>query len=492
MERNKQTKLNVLFSLLLRLVTAITGLILPRLILLSFGSEANGLMQAINQILSYTVLFEMGIGGVIVASFYKPLAENDSESISDIFNYTKGYFKKISLLYAALGIVLALTAKFIISTEFDYLYVLLMVLILAFSTYFSYYLALPHQLLMKADQKIRIVNCVQIITTIINFVVCVLLINAGSNIHTVKLVSAIVFILNPAVYRIYVKKHYKISKNVHDKNRVYPQKRDGAVHHLSYFIHENTDIVLLSLICGVAVVSVYSVYNSVMIMLTGVFVSVSSGMSGAFGNMIALKEDEDLQKQFDRYECVNTAATFGFFTISLLMILPFVSIYTKGVEDIEYIRPLFAVLINLCSLMYCVRIPYAIVVGAAGHYKETKIGALAEVLINVVVSVVLVNFMGLEGVAIGTLLAMTYRTIYTAWYLSRNILKRPAKRFFISFLINAATGIGAAFIFRGCFTWNPTSIPEFLLEAVKVSVLVLPVYATVNILILAVRKRITK
>lgn len=492
MKRNEETKLNIIFSLLLRLVSAIVGLVLPRMILVHYGSEANGMMQAINQILSYAVLFEFGIGGVIQAAFYKPLAEKDNEAISDIFNYTRKYFDKISILFLGLVIVFALTAKFIISTGFGYMYVVSMVFILALTTYFSYYFGLPHQLLMKAHQKIRIVNGIQIITILVNFVACVLLIKADCTVHTVKLASAFVFLLNPVVYRLYVKKNFKISKSVHDEERQYPRKRDGVIHHLSYFIHENTDIVLLSIICGAATVSVYSVYNSVMVMTTGILTAISSGISGAFGNMIALKENDKLKEQFDKYECANTAVGFGFFTVIMLLILPFVSIYTKGVEDIEYIRPLFAVLIGLGSLMYCIRIPYAIVVGAAGHYNQTKSGALAEVIINLVVSVCLIKPFGMVGVALGTFLAMAYRTFYTVWYLSKNILRRPARIFYTSLFVNIIVSVAVIFVLRSYLSWMPESILAFINEAIKISLFVFCVFIVVGGLILAIRKGLRK
>ena len=492
MKRKEETKLNIIFSVLLRFVSAIVGLVLPRMILVHYGSEANGMMQAINQILSYAVLFEFGIGGVILAAFYKPLAENDKEAISDIFNYTKSYFKKISILFLGLVVVLAFTAKFIISTGFDYMYVVSMVLILSLTTYFSYYFGIPHQLLMKSHQKIRIVNGIQIITILVNFAACVLLINAGCTIHMVKLVSAFVFLLNPIVYRIYVRKNFEISKNIYDPERKYPRKRDGVIHHFSYFIHENTDIVLLSIICGAATVSVYSVYNSVMIMTTGILTAVSSGISGAFGNMIALRENDKLKEQFDKYECANTAVGFSFFAVIMILILPFVRVYTNGIEDIEYVRPLFALLIGLGSLMYCIRIPYAIVVGAAGHYNETKSGALIEVIMNLVISIILIKPFGMVGVAAGTFFAMAYRTFYTVWYLSKNILKRPAKRFYARLCVNIMACIVVIFILREHISWMPENITEFIIEACKISLVVFPVYILLNFLILALGKRLCK
>ena len=75
---------------------------------------------------------------------------------------------------------------------------------------------------------------------------------------------------------------------------------------------------------------------------------------------------------------------------------------------------------------------------AAGHYKQTQWSAIIEAAINIVVSVVLVFNFGLIGVAIGTLAAMAYRTVYLAWYLSRNIIYRNLRHFLKHILTDAA------------------------------------------------------
>ena len=77
MKRISQTKLNIACSVLLQLVTGICGLILPRFVLRNFGSEVNGLVASVTQLLSYAVLLEGGIGGVMKAALYKPLANED-------------------------------------------------------------------------------------------------------------------------------------------------------------------------------------------------------------------------------------------------------------------------------------------------------------------------------------------------------------------------------------------------------------------------------
>src|SRR5699024_2090057 len=114
-----------------------------------------------------------------------------------------------------------------------------------------------------------------------------------------KLISAFVFLLNPLLYRIYVKRNYDISKTVFDSKRTLPKKRDGIIHHIAYFVHRNTDVVILSIFRGVREVSVYSVYYSITIGVENCLNAISSGIAGAVGNMIAKKEKSTLENVFD-------------------------------------------------------------------------------------------------------------------------------------------------------------------------------------------------
>ena len=61
----RSTKLNVLTSLALQIVTILNGFIVPRIILTAFGSEVNGLVSSLGQFLNYITLLEGGVSGVV-------------------------------------------------------------------------------------------------------------------------------------------------------------------------------------------------------------------------------------------------------------------------------------------------------------------------------------------------------------------------------------------------------------------------------------------
>lgn len=483
MKRINQTKLNIVTSVLLQVVSGVCGLILPRFILQNFGSETNGLVASIAQLLGYTILLEGGIGGVMRAALYKPLANGDDAGISGIFYQIRRTFRKISMVFIGFALLVAICMKFLVDTQYNWLYVFSLVLILSTHTFFSYYMGLPYRMLMTADQKLYIIQFTQIITIVLNLLMCLLVMHFGGNIHMVKLTSVSVFLLNPLVQWLYVKRHYRLSADTASDAFVPMQKRDGAIHHLSYFIHRNTDVVILSLLGSLHTVSVYTVYHTVTNVLEQMLASISSGLSGLVGRLIARKEIAELNRIVDRYEACNNALATAVGTVCAILILPFVSIYTGGVTDVQYRQPLFAMLLIAGSYAYSIRHPFGCVVSAAGHYRETKAGAIGEVAINLTLSLVLVKPLGLAGVALGTCVAMAFRTVHTVWYLSKHILQRPMWRFFSKLLCNLlASGI--------LIIWVPiwvdvaaADIPGLFICAIKVSVIVFPVFLATNALL---------
>lgn len=95
--KNKATLLNMISGLILQLFTLVSGFILPKIILIYFGSEVNGLVSSLNQFLSYITLVEGGITGVIVANLYKPIVDQDNQKISSVLITAIDFIKGLVL-----------------------------------------------------------------------------------------------------------------------------------------------------------------------------------------------------------------------------------------------------------------------------------------------------------------------------------------------------------------------------------------------------------
>lgn len=437
MNRESKARLNIYISLLGQVVILVCGLIVPRVFLKSFGSEAYGATASISQFLSYITLFEGGIGGVARAALYKPLAEKKYETVSKVIFEIKKFFKVIGSIFFIYVIILAFSFHSIAKVNcFDGITTFLLVVIISLSTFAQYFIGISYSVLIQADQKTYITEIISSLATITNAALIVILIKMGHGILLVKLISSIVFTVRPFLTWIYVKKKYKLVYVSESDTKYLKNKWVGLGQHLAFFVHNNTDIIVLTLLDNLKSVSVYSVYNMVIANIQNVVISFSTGMEAYFGDMIAKKEWKLFNEKFSIYETLISIISCITFGVTFILIIPFVSLYTKSVNDANYIQPVFAFLLIGAMLVYCWMLPYNKTVIAAGHFKQTQWGPYGEALINIVVSVILVWKFGLVGVVIGTLVATIYCFVYYAVYLVENICKRSILLFGKRVIIN--------------------------------------------------------
>jgi len=176
-------------------------------------------------------------------------------------------------------------------------------------------------------------------------------------------------------------------------------------------------------------VSIYTVYHYIIANIKKIVTKFTVGFGSAFGDMYARNEIDLMHKNLSIFELIIYSFTSIIYSTTLVMMIPFVSIYTKGVTDANYIQPLFSLLLIIGGVFNCFRVPYRVITIAAGHYRQTRNGALLEAVINIVVSTLTVIKFGLIGVAIGSLCAMAFRTLQYVIYLSNNIMYRDVKYF---------------------------------------------------------------
>ena len=436
--RSRRAKLNVIFSLAGQAVTLICGLIVPRLLIGSFGSEAYGATASIAQFLAYITLLEGGIGGVARAALYKPLAQNDNKMISSVISEIQCFFRVIALVFLAYVLVLACSFKIISGVEcFDWISSFLLVIVISISTFAQYFVGISYQVLIQAAQRSYITQIISSFATILNTVCIVILVCIGGNLIVVKLVSSIVFALRPFIQFLYVKKTFDIKKTEERNKDILNQKWTGLGQHLAFFLHSNTDIAVLTIMANLSYVAVYSVYNMVVSQIQNLTTSFATGMEALFGDMLANGEITNLHRTFNLYEAIIAFVAGTLFSITVVMLIPFVKLYTNGINDANYIYPLFAIALVLASYLFCLRMPYNSLIIAAGHFKQTRMAAYGEVIINISLSIILVLRFNILGVALATVIAVCFRTLYYVIYLSKNIFNRSIvhfiKRAFCSF-----------------------------------------------------------
>lgn len=433
----RQAKLNIVVTLICQIVTLLCGLIVPKVIIQTFGSEAYGATASITQFLSYITLLEGGIGGVARAALYKPLSQNDIRGISLVVFEIKRFFRIIAYIFVIYVFILACSYKYIADFQcLDWISTFALVWVISISTFVQYFVGISYSVLLQSAQKTYIINATTLVATLLNAVLVVFLAALNCNLIILKLVSSLVYALRPVALSLYVEKQFNLTECKERSPDVLQQKWTGLGQHFAYFLHSNTDIAILTVLTNLTTVSVYSVYNMVISQIQRFSTSFAAGMEALFGDMLAKKEYIQLNNWFGYYETLISSAVIILFSTTASLIVPFVRLYTANVADADYIQPVFSLFLVLSSVAYCLRLPYHSVTIAAGHFKQTRIAAYGEAGINIILSVLLVEKYGLSGVALATLVATLFRFGYYVVYLSKNILNRGTLLFWKRMLLN--------------------------------------------------------
>ena len=481
MNRGARLKLNVATSLAAQLAITVSGFILPNFFIRYYGSEVNGLISSITQFLAIVSLCDLGVGAVVQAALYKPIADKDDLEISRIYKSSVNFFNKLAIILLIYMVALMVIFPNIIDNSFSPLYTGILIFSVTISMLAQYFFAITDKLMLNAAQLSFIQRIVSIISTVLNIIFSVFLMMAGASIQAVKLASSAVFLLQPVVFKFAVHRNFNIDKSVALDGEPIKQKWNGLAQHIATVVLENTPTLLLTVFSTLTNVSVYAVYHLVTNGLKQVFTTVTDNMKSLLGDMYARKEMKLLDMTFSEFEwLIHTLVSFAY-SLAAVLIVPFVRVYTAGVTDADYIVPSFGYLLCLAFAIYVVRLPYTQMVSAVGHFKQTQISAIIEVILNLVISsITIINF-GLIGVALGMAVAMIYRTVYFVWYLSKNVLYRKMTIFWRQILIDILY-VTIVFISTQWIEMGAVTYLDWFIMAVKVGIIALVEAIIINLI----------
>ena len=443
--KSKVTLINIISSLTLQVVTVISGFIIPKIILTNFGSSVNGLVSSLNQFLSYITLIEGGITGVFLANLYKPLVDHDNKKISAVLVTAKKFFNKIGYLFIAYSIGVAVVYPILSKEGFSWSFVASLTVVLSLNLLIQYLFSLSFRVLLQADKKLYVISFTQIVITVCNIACAFFSVKIYPSIHLLKLLTGLLYIIQPLVYGYFVKKHYSINWGTEPDDNLLKERWNGFAINCAAFIHNSTDITILTIFTNLATVSIYGVYTLVTNGLNGLFAAVFRAIAPTVGQAYAKGDEHELNKKLDLFEFITFISVYFCFTLSGLLITPFVQLYTNGITDVDYIQPIFGVLIVMAEGLYLIKEPHLDLSYSANKFKELSVPAFVEAGINILVSIILVHKLGLIGVAIGTIAGMTYRMAYQIYFTTKIVKNRKQWIFYKKLLaFSFVTLIGVA------------------------------------------------
>lgn len=424
MKNSKKIKYNLILGILSELLTILLGILVPRFILTSYGSEVNGLLSSVTQMYSYIALLEAGIGVATVQALYVTIGQKNIRQTNAVLAATNKYYQRTGILYFLATVFGSLIYPLLVKSDIPVFTVILVIFLNGIGNVISYFFQGKYFLLLQAEGKNYIKTSLNMCTNVLKNIAKIVLMSLQCDVIFVQMISMIISIIQMAYMHFYIKKNYAwIDLKVTPDYKSISQSKNVLVHQISGLIYNNTDAITLSIFCGLKAVSIYSMYT----MLFGMISTALSTFSSSFIFLLGQTFHSDKQKfikLYDVYEVYYMTLVFALYSVANFFILPFITLYTAGVNDINYVDPILPLMFISTYLLSCGRSAANQAINFAGHFKKTQNRAILEAAINIVVSVLAVQYIGIYGAILGTAIALLYRTNDIILYASRYVLDR--------------------------------------------------------------------
>ena len=436
MNANKGFK-NIITSILSQAISLAMGVVIPRLVLVNLGSEANGLLSSINDVLVYVALLEAGVGMAASQALYGPLGRDDHDAINGILAATDRFYKRTGRIYLAIVLLLTFVFPLTIETTLPRSTVMWVMLLSGIPGVIRYFFQGKYTILLNTEGKGYILTSMTTVVNICTSFVKIGLLLSGYDVVALQ-VMYLFFNLAQMFFIIwYIRRNYPwLNLSVEPNTAAISQSKNVLVHQVSTLIFNNTDALVLTYFCSLSAVSVYGIYTMLLGIISGV-IGAFSGFNYSLGQAFHTNRKQYL-KLIDVYELFNMTLTFCLYCIANLFILPFLSLYTEGVSGISYVDQYLPYLFIIVKLLSNGRSSSNMTITQAGHFKQTQYRSLLEAAINIVVSLLCAWKFGIYGVLMGTIAALLYRSNDMILYANLRILGRNPWITYRRWLLNLA------------------------------------------------------
>lgn len=473
--KTKMAFFNIISNIFGKILIIILGIIVPKLIIENFGSETNGLLASISGIFVYLNLLEMGIGGASRQALYRPITENNQDKINSIMSATNVFYQKTGVYFLACISILAFLFPIILKSEIEYFEIVLIILVTAISSLINYFFSAKYVVLINADNKGHVINIINSFTSVIISLTKIVLILNSFDILTVQISFSLINVFKAFILKLYISKNYKnLNLNVKPDMESISQKSYVIVHQMADIVFKNTDVLILSVFCGLKVASVYAIYNTIYSHIAFIPEAFYNGIVSSFGQLYT-ENKERFKKIYNFYEVYYVGLIFVFFVVTYVLLIPFMQLYTNDMNDFNYIDQKLSLMFFAVYILSYLRSPSLTLINITGQFKSTQMSAVIEMIINLIISLILVNKIGIYGVLVGTIVALIYRSIDLNLYTSKNILFRSSITLILRWIINSLIGLVIIFYMKS-FNIQIDNYLDFLIIGTILTIVVGLVY----------------
>ena len=447
--RVKNSIINIMTGLGSQIIITLLSFISRTVFITYLGVEYLGINGLFTNVLGMLSLAEAGIGSAIIYNLYKPVAENNIEKINMLMNFYKKTYRIIALVVFLLGLsLLPFLDHFTNGTEVENIN--LIYFLFLFNTAASYLFS--HKVsFLNVCQKGYIVTGVYSISSIIATFIKIGILYFTSNYILYIAIDIVITITTSIILSLLVNKMYpfiknKVSNKLDDetKSNIVKNVKALVLHNIGGYAVFGTDNLIIASFVSVTAVGLYSNYYMLINICRTFINQFFDNITHSIGNLVAVESDDKIYSVFKVTMFFNFWI-YSFFSILLYIIIePFITLWLGS----EFIMSKGLIIILMINFYVSgMRRSISTIKTTSGIFHEDRYAPFVEAAVNLVASIVLVQYFGIVGVFIGTLISTLVVPFWVAPYLVyKKVFKRSVSSYFLKYFFYVAIGLVTCFL----------------------------------------------
>lgn len=478
MGRVRQAGKNIFFGYISNIIIMVMGVLQRTVFIMVLDRTLLGVNSLYTDILSVLSLAELGIGSALNYSLYKPVAGNDQEKIKSYMQLYKRAYLAIAGVITAVGIALIPFLPYLIkdSQGITGRELILYYLIFLFNTVSTYFVAYKYSL-ANAQQRSYIQTNIATVTKMITVFAQIVILLVTKNFLLFLLTQSVVELVQKVFVSIYFNKLYPYLKE-RNVRKLEKEETDVVVtktkammfHKIGDVARMSTDSIIITYFMDVGWVGVVGNYTMVLTYALNFMGVIFNSVIAGFGNLVATESEE---KQYAMFKVYRFAACwlYGFAAVGFwLLLTPLVTgiwlneswglgqtVLTLMLVDF-YFKGGRIVLVNFKI--------------AAGVFEQDKYLALFQGVLNLVLSIIGIQYIGLAGVYVGTVISGVLANLIQPVIVYRECFSRKAWSYFrdSARFIGVIAGIVLILVPVKAFIMAQVNIVTFIVMIILISI----------------------
>lgn len=401
---------NISSGMIQKIINTLIPFVVRTILIKKLGMEYLGLNSLFSSILQVLSLTDLGFSLTISYCLYKPIDTNDYITIQGLLNFLRKVYYIVGIIIVCIGCLLLPFLENLINGSYpsDINIYVVYVIYLA-NTAISYFFFAYRSVLLNASQRLNIENNINSIVNIFLYIFQIIALLLIGNYYVYVIFIPISTLFNNLIKLFFCKKIFpsyypKGNITFNEKRRINKDIKALFGHRLSYIIVNSTDSIFISIFLGLETLAIFQNYFYITSALLSIVNIIYSSLTASIGNSIILESKKKNLELLNHLTFINVLM-IGWISICMMCLYQHFIFLWVGNENMLSITTVVLLVIYFYSWKF--KEILSVYKDAAGMWNSDFWKPYLISILNILLDIILVKYIGLNGVLIATICSVS-------------------------------------------------------------------------------------